>query len=329
MILICLQENILLVENGQNAYNITNDYESISTFIQTCHHTHTIGITLSKIKLAAANIALKMSCLNVCNGKDCNGTPLSIRNYALNGVFSAPNRQNLSEHIQEGIISSTNYKADNVERLIRTAEILSDLKSRLINQQLEYIKPSQANTNRLLKILDVFDFMQTNSVVANNVFANNVIVDGKRPNVLHRIVSTGRTSKKVILELLQKMRAVISKMNARFLTKQFNKRSTKTKLKIKKLFLAANVRNGFEFKKSEMKQSKHFMKGTLLVEVLFVRSLETKCDNLCNVKRTKREHSVTSLKGSKIVAKSINKIKWDEFINRIYRKGSNTPINGL
>lgn len=222
-----------------------------------------------------------------------------------------------------------------VQRLNHIATTLSDLKTHLTHQQLEFVEPIKAKVSFLKKILDVFQLFNTGAAINKNasIIASSVQVN--QNNIVGKIQLNAEINS--IKDIVQKLRATNVNVRSQIdVQHQIRKRSftettewTGNQLHVNKLTLLDRQIIGKESVKPINKQnSVHNLRGKLKINRLVIKKLMRPQDETINGKRTKRS-TMPSLDYPNIVVKSINEIDFNEFINTAFRKGINTVINGL
>lgn len=223
-------------------------------------------------------------------------------------------------------------------RLKYMADAMAELKTHLISQQEELIKPLQSKVINLTKILDVFQMFHTDAHNKSSIIAMNIRMKESRKNIVKTVdISTGKNSNKILTSILsQRLKRVILNLKTQIATKrQINKRSTHMSLwtgqsiYVDKFYMQGETKNVIKLKSLAKKSSTPlYLNGILRLNTLIVKTLRNKTADL-QLKRRKRTESLSFLQHSKIEAKSINNISWDKLLKTLYRKGTGVAIDGL
>lgn len=296
-----------------------------------CDTRNSVGIWLQKERTSDIDkFSLNLMCLSACIGNECmgNGIVITMTKQPMYDIF-APRETKKSN------TTKWTKRKDNVaHRLNHIAEILTELKHRLLSQQTEYVKPIQSKFSNLMKILDVFRLFHAGVPINNNVIAKEIQIKPNISNVIAKILlNIGNSSNKVPISILSSKLSAINfnlQQKNRFAAEHRMKKRSVNKwsgdtLKVKKLTLLDEA--NFKSNPLSKENTVHHFTGKLTVEHLFVKRLEKVVKEVTI--RTKRSESIPRLEHRRIVVASINSVPWDDFMNTTYRKGFNTVINGL
>lgn len=220
------------------------------------------------------------------------------------------------------------------------AGTLIDLKSHLTNEQAEYIKPIKQKVGFLNDFLSIFHLFTTKYATNHqitNIVASNVVESLQHSkNVVVGIVKiqlnaqTSINSKTIIYTLINQLRNLVAEHQVRLKRKVaevfFTDEWSGYFLQIRKL----STSNVLEIKSTNKRNSTHSLVGQLETNGLVFRNLAYGDDgenSMTNNDRSKRS-LVLQLDQPKVFVKSINSIDWFEFLNAVFRKGTNPDIAG-
>lgn len=209
------------------------------------------------------------------------------------------------------------------------ANTLSELKTHLTHQQVEFVEPIKAKVSFLKKILDVFRLFHTGAAINKNATIIGSSVRVNQNNIVNKIQLNAEINS--IKDIVEKLRATNANVRSQIdVEHQIRKRSfteatkwTGNQLNVNKLTLLDRK----IIKKESVKQEVHNLHGKLKINRLVIKKLMRAQDETINGKRTKRS-TMPSLDYPNVVVKSINEIDFNEFLNTAFRKGINTVING-
>lgn len=216
------------------------------------------------------------------------------------------------------------------------------MKGHLTDHQVHYIEPMQRKINGLMKILDVFRLFHAGAPINGIIIANNVRIKPNKSNTIARILLNAwiKSNETSISALIERLKAANFNLRCRIVFEhQIKKRSfdetftwSGKLLQINKLSLVGQAAQNFKPKTLTESNSVHHLHGKLSTKHLAVKQLERLTNDMSNLKvnsRSKRSTTLASLDHPKIVVNSINNVKWSEFIDTVWRKGSNTAIVGM
>lgn len=186
-----------------------------------------------------------------------------------------------------------------------------------------------------MRILDVFTLFHAGVPINSKIIARKMSTHGNEIRIRKIFMNIENNSNKIICSILSdRLKGInfnLRKYNQTEVQHQINKRSCNKSYTVNKILLLNEAKENFKLKSLIRRNLVHYFEGRLKTEVLGIKKIKAHPDLLEKsvILRSKRSKTIPSTYHLKIVSNSLNNIYWNDFVDKIYRRGVNLVVNGL